>query len=72
MIVKIGHRLWASDLRMLACRRSVSPLEAGAPLPCSKVTVSAGGRSYFLCPKRVDVFMSSAGGSLADVRCDVH
>lgn len=64
--IVVLQRLYSSDLRMLACRREPDPRSAG----CCKVTVRANGAAFFLCPARVERFLSATEGfSLAGVEC---
>lgn len=64
--VEIGHRLFSSDIRILACRVAPDPFSSGL---CCKRLVSAAGRRFWLCPERLTIFMSKDGGSLNGVRC---
>lgn len=61
-------KLFSSDVRMLACRVDPDPRRGSA---CAKDRVVVAGRgALFLCPKRVAVFRSAEGGSLAGVSCE--
>lgn len=66
MVVAISQRLFSSDVRVLACRVSPDPGRSD----CAKERVFVDGVALWLCPKRVAVFLSEAGGSLAGLRCD--
>lgn len=60
--------LFASDVRMLACRRDPDPLADG----CRKQRVYCKGKSYWLCPARLDLFEDAdldRPVSLAGVEC---
>lgn len=66
MTVLVGHKLLSSDVRMLACRADPDPSVES----CWKQLACAGGQHFWLCPKRLAVFVSKEGGSLAGLRCD--
>lgn len=67
MASTISQRLFSSDVRMLACRVFPDPSRATG---CAKDRVFVDGDVLWLCPKRVAIFLSDVGGSLAGVRCD--
>lgn len=59
----VRQRLFASDLRILACRRDRS-------VACDRVSVQSGRTVYFLCRKRVSAFFIAVEGqSLAGIIC---
>lgn len=66
VMVDLSPRLFSSDVRMLACRVDSDPRRGGA---CAKERFSVAERSLWLCPKRVAIFQSVEGGSLAGVSC---
>lgn len=61
----VPQRLFASDVRMLSCRRPSSTE------PCDLVEVRAAGAVYLLCRRRVEVFTSPHGDgiSLSGIQC---
>lgn len=60
----IEQRLYASDLRILGCRRDVS-------IACDRVSVRVNRTVYHLCRKRVSAFFVATDGmSLAGIVCD--
>jgi hypothetical protein len=63
----IPYKLYGSDFAALSCRVDPDPKFHG----CSKIRVIVNGRTAYLCPPRVHVFLSDAGGSLAGLTC-VH
>lgn len=61
-------KLFGGDARMLSCRVASDPRRGSG---CAKVRFPVVGRgALFLCPKRVAVFLSAEGGSLAGVSCE--
>lgn len=60
----IPHRLFGSDVRMLACRVYPDP----SVLSCGKVLVQFDDRAAYLCERRVKAFLEDVP-SLAGISC---
>lgn len=62
----LQNRLWSSDVRILSCRVEADPRSAG----CSKKRFAVAERELWLCPLRVEAFLSAREGvSLSGVQC---